>query len=186
VVDHAVVVRLADIAAIPDAHREQFARHLQKAVHAARRRGGDWQPAPRQSGAIDQIAHIAATGRAFFKALQHSPLIEDQLLAARVSWRADIASTIGRLRRGRGRPPRTFSTEFERFVASLLLAVRAAGGRPSFDRKRRSGRLVDLLVELRPHLPPGFVPEELPWAKLERLCPDAARIAKTTTAKNRP
>ena len=74
----------------------------------------------------------------------------------------------------RGRPRvGAFSTIFAwslaEFTLRLLLHVRAAGGQLTVDKNHGDGTLVDALNLLRPHLPRGFIPRNLPMATLDKV-----------------
>jgi len=78
-------------------------------------------------------------------------------------------------RRPKFGPMRPDWTSFDRFVVLMLTIAAKGGGHLSFmektpggERKARGG-LVDLLIEFRPYLPAGFVPEPLPVRRLGRI-----------------
>jgi hypothetical protein len=53
------------------------------------------------------------------------------------------------------------SSRFERFVEYLLYVACAVGGHATFNRRTGKGNIVEVLDELRPHLPSGFIPKSL-------------------------
>ena len=71
----------------------------------------------------------------------------------------------------RGAPKR--ANKFARFLERVLNFTWASGGHVIFNRRAERGNIVDLLAELRPFMPPGFIPKELPMALLERLATKA-------------
>jgi len=52
---------------------------------------------------------------------------------------------------------------------NLLLDVRAAGGRLTFDKNSGTGTLVKALELLRPRARPGLIPNVLPMSTLARV-----------------
>src|SRR6476620_1932311 len=56
-----------------------------------------------------------------------------------------------------------------RFILRLLWDVGTCGGVLTLDKTTNKGTLVKALELLRPHLPPGFVPNELPISTLARI-----------------
>jgi hypothetical protein len=63
---------------------------------------------------------------------------------------------------------RTKAKPLADFTLTLLLDVRAAGGRLTFNKNSRTGTLVEALALLRPYARPGVIPNELP-STLARL-----------------
>jgi hypothetical protein len=84
--------------------------------------------------------------------------------------------------RRRGRPTLD-QQETDRFASFLRDLLQMAcdlggGGRGVFNRKKRRGKLVDLLNALRPIMPPGVIPETIDDARLaliERVVTEARR-----------
>jgi hypothetical protein len=54
-------------------------------------------------------------------------------------------------------------------VFGLLSAASDAGGQFTFNKNSLSGSLATALTQLRPHLPPGLVPNPLPTTTIQRL-----------------
>jgi hypothetical protein len=61
---------------------------------------------------------------------------------------------------------------FQEFVRDLLRAARRSKVKLGFDRKNGSGRLIETIEDLRPFLPPKFVPSPLPLSTIERVKQD--------------
>lgn len=80
----------------------------------------------------------------------------------------------------RGRPYRGASMgngSLSLFTLRLLWDVRAAGGELTLDKNGRAGTLVTALAHLRPYLPPGLIPMELPVATLQGIKALAKKVA---------
>jgi hypothetical protein len=76
--------------------------------------------------------------------------------------------------RPKGRPFRPVSWglvpgSLSGFTLRLLWDVRTAGGHLTLDKNSAKGTLPEALNLLRPHLPPGFVPQRLPVSTLQRI-----------------
>jgi hypothetical protein len=74
-----------------------------------------------------------------------------------------------RVGRPRNNLERFWQDNFRVFVIRLLRHVRAAGGHLTLDKNTRTGTLVDALCLLRPHLPPGTIPNAPSMSVLVRL-----------------
>jgi hypothetical protein len=83
---------------------------------------------------------------------------------------------VGAYLRRRGAPRR--ESRFADFLEDLLNITWAMGGRVSFNRKTGKGNVADLLGDLRQFMPPGFIPEVLPLALIERSCTQARAFAR--------
>ena len=55
---------------------------------------------------------------------------------------------------------------FKQFTLRLLWDVRAAGGRLTLNKNGGKGTLPEVLKLLSPRLPPGFIPNMLPYSTL--------------------
>jgi len=59
--------------------------------------------------------------------------------------------------------------EFTALSAFVWEMLEATEGRLSLDKNNKTGSLIDFLRAVTPHLPPGFVPNNLPLSHLQRL-----------------
>jgi len=85
----------------------------------------------------------------------------------------------------RGRPQRVLLLYYKGpkplpdLTLNLLLDVRAAGGRLTFDKNSGTGTLAEALALLRPYVQPGIIPNKLPTT-LARIKALDAKIATAT------
>jgi hypothetical protein len=116
-------------------------------------------------------ADIAKAGRAFLRALEARDALRDR----------EMAKTVGRYLREvrapkRGAPKR--DDNFADFIENALVVTCGFGGSVTFNRKTGKGNITDMLTELRPITPDGFIPRVLPLSTIERL---AAKARSTMT-----
>jgi hypothetical protein len=90
-----------------------------------------------------------------------------------LAWQLEPLIQMRSMGRKRGRPRKTFTSEFTRFVSYLSLIVRRAGGRPSLHRHYEKGKLLDLLTSAAT-LPAGIHPR--PIATVDAQTPQAENI----------
>jgi hypothetical protein len=82
----------------------------------------------------------------------------------------------------RGRPPGTAHFELYMFVSYLLEITENVGGRLTFDKNYPDkGSLPRALHLLRPYLPAGFIPADLPVRTLIQACLDRKKERETGT-----
>jgi hypothetical protein len=154
---------LACLMGIPDSRRENYIERLQWDI------GVEWvgagSPPPklplawRRREEID--AEIARAGSALIQALEAR--CEASEPPDDLSW--EIANTVrADLDRLQLRTPRRGESEneFALFVQRVLFDVCIHGGRVVFNARTNParGNIVDLLVQLRPMLPPDFMPKD--------------------------
>ena len=167
---------------IPKDYREPFIRWLKGSIRntwwlmvdverECRRmaeleaRGLAAKPASRRRRS-SYAADIAKTGRAFIRALEVRDALRDREMVKAVSKYLEDVRAPKRGARRRG----------DRFAVSLgrLLTITCGfGGSITFNRKTGRGNIVDLLNELRPLMPEGFIPKALPMPTIERLATKA-------------
>jgi hypothetical protein len=58
---------------------------------------------------------------------------------------------------------------FENFLTHLFVDVAETGGQLTFTKDSGTGTLIDALDILRPHLPGGVVPEQLPLGRIQKI-----------------
>jgi hypothetical protein len=180
--------RVAAIVIPEEDGQRKFAAALCNAVPACWEKGvKDWKPPSRAAQGTNSFDEFAKAGRKLMRAIKAiqthdvakwegqyrlNPLFGFDDLANLIEQILPMADFLGGKKIGRPKQP--YKDGFELFVGLVLVpAITNAGGqKPTCNRHHQSGSLVDLLIALRPYLPPDFVPEDLdkwPWAKLERI-----------------
>src|SRR5262245_46717969 len=189
--------RLADISGIPLGQRLAFAASLRRAVQMWWLHGKDWKAwgslfSPVElDDAVAQLDRLQRSVAVYQKALQ--ALGEPARDAFEVSFDKSSApsNTFDRIerltrkqfdaasmayhqmlgeKRGKGRPSclpgQRGHTALDAFVCQIL---EATGGRLTLDKNRESGSLIDFLRAVSPYLPPGFIPNSLPYSRFQAL-----------------
>jgi hypothetical protein len=184
--DLPTATRIAAIVIPEESGQLKFATFLCRVAPACWEKGlKDWKPPSRVARGPNPFDEFAKAGRKLIgaiKAIQANDVTNAFAKSVRPSLElGELASHIERTLpvayhlsgKKIGRPKRPFKDGLELFVGKVLVAITNIGGpSPTCNRHHQSGTLVDLLVALRPYLPPNFVPEHLdkwPWAKLERM-----------------
>jgi len=194
--DSASAVRIAALVVREEEGRRKFATFLRKIVPAVWETGlKDWKPARRPPYDPFPLVDVAKPGRELVVAIKAAkadqlssilmkgfrplgkpgPTLNDLFdkLEGQLQQVLPIVEALYSQTKKIGRPKQPFKDGFELFVGRVLIAITWIGGQPpTCNKHHQSGTLVDLLVALRPYLPPNFVPEHLdkwPWPKLERL-----------------
>ena len=157
---------------IPEETREHFVWYLQGHIK------GQWwaaaEPPEKPAGWLRTAinADIARTGRAFIRAIEQRGALStpsDQMMLDTVG---------GYLLNVKAPERRKRDDKLASFIELLLIMTYALGGSASVNRKAKTGKkgnVVDLLEELRPLLPCGFIPKALPIPLIERLTAKARR-----------
>ena len=153
---------------------EYFGRWLQVDIEA-----GNW--ATRSTANVAQAvsidADIAKAARAFVRALEMRGGLADGIMAREVK---AFLQDVKRPRRGAPKRPNMFAV----FLPMLLHMICDLGGDISINRNNGTGNVINLLEFLRPLMPPGFIPNTLPLAKIERICTQVrARIRVQISAE---
>jgi hypothetical protein len=111
-------------------------------------------------------ADIAKAGRAFMRALEARDALSDRKMAKAVARHLQNVKAPKR-----GAPKR--DDRFADFLEKLIIVACGFGGSITFNRKTGKGNVVDLVNELRPLMPEGFIPNVLPKSTIERLAAKA-------------
>lgn len=109
-------------------------------------------------------AKVAKACRALIRALKQRDTPVDRRVAKLLD--RFIKDNVKSPRRG---APSRDSDRFRKFLRMLVGTVCAFGGRPSANCRTGRGNIV-VLLNLRPFMPPGFIPEVLPLPLIERTC----------------
>jgi hypothetical protein len=113
-------------------------------------------------------ADIAKTGRAFLRAIEQRGTSSTPSELAMAEEVRRFLRQVRPAKRGAAR--REDSDRFATFVLCMVAITYVFGGGVTCNRKARKGNIVDLLIELRPLLPPGLIPAGLLMSQIERLC----------------
>jgi len=150
--DNATIDRCADIASIQ--RRDIFDPLLTKLVAAACR----WHE-PRQKMASER-AEIVRAGRVFARAIAKASPLARQPLDRALPYGATAWLTVTLDGMAPASPRARLSKWNSKFVILLCALVDEAGGKLTLSdgTTRTQGSLVQLLNELKPYLPRGFVP----------------------------
>lgn len=200
---------LAWLMRIPNHRRELFIDWLQTCIKE------EWEDAaiPPEKVAlwrrVERInADIARTGRAFIRAVEQrralstpsderkraellAKYLKAEMAAEPLKWLSnrEIIMAVGNYIQSENAPQRGAPKRPNRFAAFLeytLYVACALGGRVSFNRKTGKGNVVDLLVELRPIMPPRLIPKALPMPLIERLSTKAHGLMVRTASSSTP
>ena len=166
--DDATIDRCADIASIQ--RRDIFDPGLTKLVAGACR----WHEERRQ--VASERARIVRAGRVFTKAIaEASPSARKPLDVLPYGATAWLTVTLDGM--APASPRARHARWSSKFVILLCVHVDKAGGKLTLSdgTTRSQGSLVQLLNELKPYLPRGFVPESL--NTLRRLKESATRLS---------
>jgi hypothetical protein len=132
-------------------------------------------PAPTTASPTEIDADIARAARALIRALeQRDEFVDRKMAKVTASYLEHVkAPTLGR---------RKSASRFGRFVEYLLYVTYALGGKANINRKAERGNIIELLDDLRPMMPPGFIPKGLALHTLERLCAQARDFGRSCSA----
>ena len=154
---------LARLMNIPDDRRRPFVWALQATIKS------EWEfaagPSEKPARHCRRDADIAKTGRAFIRALERrvAPTMPERIIRMLVGDFLDehVRTPL------RGAPNRT--GRFASLLWDLLRFVYMFGGRATFNRRTGRGNVIELMDELRPIMPVGLMPSELPMPLIERV-----------------
>jgi hypothetical protein len=69
---------------------------------------------------------------------------------------------------------------FQAFAQALFLAAEATGGQFTLEKNIGKGGVIDAIDILRPHLPDGFLPKQLPLSTLQRIKTRVSKFWRTS------
>jgi hypothetical protein len=172
---------LTQLLGIPPHCRERFVCWLIKVIECEQRHAAEPpEPSPTWPWRRAKFdADISKTARAFIRAMEQKNRtnLRDRTMIKSVG---EYLRHVKKPRRG---APKRAEDGFERFLRYLLYVICFVGGRPTFNRKTGKGNVVELLDELRKHMPPGFIPKwKHPPTMIERLCTEARTARRAVEA----
>jgi hypothetical protein len=162
---------LAWLMEIPREHRDAFIWWLLTDIETEWRHHAE--PSASASAPSAEVdAEIARAGRAFIRALEQRDYLVDR----------EQIKAVGRFLQHQVKAPplgrRKSTSRFERFVEYLLYVVYALGGKASCNRKSGTGTIIELLDDVRPMMPPGFIPKGLALHTIDRLRTEARKFGR--------
>ena len=163
---------LAWLMDVPKDQYEDFIRCLKGRVRGEWSHAGKPPEKPAGWGRREINADITRTGRAFIKAIERRGPLSKPFERAMIKEVARFLEQIPPPKRG---APSKRADRLATFLEHVIHLTYGFGGRVTFNRKARKqkGNIVDLLIELRPLLPPGLIRAELPMPLIERVCAQA-------------
>lgn len=111
--------------------------------------------------------------------LDQSPLPEPNMLIAALDLLQEIGGTPGKAGR-----PRSRSSAFMSLIGWLVGIAEQCNGRASINADEQRGRLVDALNLLRDLMPPGLVPNVLPFGTIAKRKDLLSKLRKRFAIKN--